>query len=233
MLQALLFDLDGTMANTDPIHFATWRDRLQDFGLDIDRTFYEQRFSGRTNAAIVQDLLPQLTEEQGRQLSAEKEAEFRHRAKGELQPMPGLLDLLAWSNAQGLQKAVVTNAPAENAEFMLDVLHLTDEFSTVVLAEQLERGKPDPLAYQVGLERLGVKAKAAIAFEDSTSGMRSAVGASILTVGIASTHPADELYAVGAKLVISDFSAPALDELLKFSFRQMPTVATVQSSRDC
>jgi HAD superfamily hydrolase (TIGR01509 family) len=213
MLQALLFDLDGTMANTDPIHFGTWRDRLQAYGFDIDRVFYEQRFSGRTNAAIVQDLLPHLTEEEGRQLSWEKEAEFRRRAIGELQPMPGLLDLLAWSQAQGLRQAVVTNAPAENATFMLDVLRLTDHFATVVLAEQLERSKPDPLAYQVGLERLGVDAKAAIAFEDSPSGIRSAVGAGILTVGIASTHPPAELYAVGATLVVQDFSDRALADL--------------------
>ncbi|MBF2026404.1 MAG: HAD family phosphatase [Oscillatoriales cyanobacterium C42_A2020_001] len=222
MLRALLFDLDGTLANTDPIHFATWKDVMQTYGLELDREFYDQNFSGRLNAAIVANLLPQLSVEAGEQLSWQKEAEFRRRATGELQPLPGLMDLLQWANSQQLQQAVVTNAPVENAEFMLQVLKLDNHFETVVIAEQLERGKPDPLPYQVALERLGVSAEAAVAFEDSPSGIRSAVGAGVLTVGIASTHAPEELYVVGAKLVVKDFADPQLDNLLKFSLTRSP-----------
>jgi HAD superfamily hydrolase (TIGR01509 family) len=218
MLTALLFDLDGTLADTDPIHFRTWKDILQKYGLSIDRAFYEQHFSGRLNAAIVRDLLPELSPEDGQQLSWDKEAEFRRRAVGELEPMAGLSALLTWATEQHLKQAVVTNAPAENAEFMLDVLGLRNQFATVVLAEELARGKPDPLPYQVALERLGVPAAGAIAFEDSPSGVRSAVAAGILTVGIASTHPPDVLYKLGATLVIPNFADPRLNDLLKFSF---------------
>lgn len=221
MLTALLFDLDGTLANTDPIHFATWKDVLKPYGLEIDREFYDKHFSGRLNAAIVADLLPQLSVEEGEQFSWNKEAEFRRRATGEMKPLEGLMELLTWANTQQLKQAVVTNAPVENAEFMLNVLTLQNHFETVVIAEQLERGKPDPLPYQVGLERLGVSAKSAVAFEDSPSGIRSAVAAGILTVGLATTHTAEQLYAMGAKLVVDDFADPKLDELLKFSFKQV------------
>jgi len=220
MLQALLFDLDGTLANTDPIHFSTWKDELKPHGLEIDREFYDQNFSGRLNAAIVAHLLPHLSVEAGEALSARKEAEFRRRASGELQPLAGLMNVLQWANSQHLKQAVVTNAPVANAEFMLQVLGLEQHFQTVVIAEHLERGKPDPLPYQVALERLGVSAQSAVAFEDSPSGIRAAVGAGVLTVGIASTHKPEELYAVGAKLVVTDFAAPDLNELLKFSFKQ-------------
>ncbi|MDX2228292.1 MAG: HAD-IA family hydrolase [Leptolyngbyaceae cyanobacterium bins.349] len=221
MLQALLFDLDGTLANTDPIHFATWQDVLQPYGLDIDREFYDQNFSGRLNAAIVAHLLPQLSAQEGEQLSWQKEAEFRRRAMGELQPLAGLMDLLQWANTQQLKQAVVTNAPVENAEFMLQVLGLATHFQTVVIAEQLERGKPDPLPYQVALEQLSVSSQAAIAFEDSPSGIQAAVGAGVLTVGIASTHPPEDLYTVGATLVINDFADPRLNDLVQFSFTPM------------
>ncbi|MBM0740080.1 HAD family phosphatase [Phormidium sp. CLA17] len=221
MLTALLFDLDGTLVNTDPIHFQTWKDILKDYGLTIDRPFYEANFSGRTNAAIVQDLLPHLTELEGRQLSNQKEAEFRSRTAGELQPLAGLSEILVWANDRQLNQAVVTNAPQENAEFMLQVLGLTQQFETVVLAETLERAKPDPLAYQVGLERLGATANCAIAFEDSPSGIRSAVGAGILTVGIASTHLREDLYAVGATLVVPDFGDRALNEFLNDTFSRL------------
>lgn len=220
MLQALLFDLDGTLANTDPVHFQTWKDTLIPFGLDIDREFYDRHFSGRLNAAIVAHLLPQLSPEAGTALSAQKEAEFRRRAAGELQPLAGLMPVLQWANSRQLKQAVVTNAPVANAEFMLQVLGLDRHFQTVVIAEHLERGKPDPLPYQVALERLGIAAQSAVAFEDSPSGVRSAVGAGVLTVGIASTHAPEELSAVGAKLVVPDFAAPELDELLQFSFQQ-------------
>lgn len=220
MLTALLFDLDGTLANTDPIHFQTWKEILQDYGLEIDRPFYEKNFSGRTNAAILNQLLPHLSVEESRQLGHQKEAAFRRRATGELQPLAGLTEVLAWANERQLKQAVVTNAPPENAEFMLQVLGVTQQFETVVLAETLERAKPDPLAYQVGLDRLGATANCAIAFEDSPSGIQSSVGAGILTVGIASTHLPEELYAMGATLVAGDFSDRELNELLNRTVQQ-------------
>ncbi len=221
MLTALLFDLDGTLADTDPIHFHTWRDILCNYGLEIDRPFYQTNFSGRLNAAIVQDLLPHLSIEEGQQLSERKEAEFRQRAAQQLQPLAGLLNLLSWANTQNLKQAVVTNAPKENAQFMLQVLGLENSFTTVVLAEELPKGKPDPLPYQEALQQLGVSSQSAVAFEDSPSGIRSAVSAGILTVGIASTHDPQDLYAVGATLVIEDFADSRLEELLKFSWQQV------------
>lgn len=213
MLQGLLFDLDGTLANTDPIHFRVWQDMMHEFGQSLDRPFYQARFSGRTNQAIVADLLPQLSTEAGQQLADRKEALFRQRAQAELTPLPGLLTLLAWS--QKFPQGIVTNAPAANADFMLTTLHVGHYFQTVVLAETLERGKPDPLPYHVGLERLGLTASQTIAFEDSPSGIRSAVGAGISTIGIASTHTDEELHAVGATLVIPDFTDRRLWQYLE------------------
>ncbi|OLP18979.1 hydrolase [Leptolyngbya sp. 'hensonii'] len=217
MLQALLFDLDGTLADTDPIHFRTWQDLMRGYGLEIDRPFYKARFSGRLNAQITADLLPQLSEAQRLALSADKEAEFRRRATGELQPLAGVAEVLRWAESQCLKTAVVTNAPVENAAFMLGVLGLADRFDTIVLAEELERGKPDPLPYQVALQRLNLEPQAAIAFEDSPTGVRSAIGAGLRTVGLATTHPPEDLYALGVVLAVQDFTAPDLRQLLQSS----------------
>lgn len=206
MLKAILFDLDGTLANTDPIHFQTWKDLLVEYGLDIDTEFYRSHFSGRRNQEIINDLLPHLSSQEGEQLSWDKEAEFRDRAQAILTPMPGLLDVLHWTDTQAIQRAVVTNAPAENAQFMIQVLNLEDVFPLVVLGDELPVGKPDPLPYQTGLEQLGVSATEAIAFEDSSSGIRSAISAGIPTIGVASTHPTEELYDLGCILVVDDFT---------------------------
>lgn len=205
MLKALLFDLDGTLADTDPVHFQTWQALMLNYGLQIDPAFYRAKFSGRRNQEIVKELLPQLSEAEGEQLSWQKEADFRVQAESLLTPMPGLAEILAWAAAQNLKRAVVTNAPVENAQFMLRVLKLEAELPIVILGDELPKGKPDPLPYTIALQRAGVTAAEAIAFEDSPSGLRSAIAAGIATVGVASTHEPDELYALGATLVIKDF----------------------------
>lgn len=217
MLQALLFDLDGTLADTDPIHFQTWRDLLIDYSLEFDTAFYRANFSGRRNQEIVKDLLPQLSDAEGTDLSNRKEAEFRTRAQASLTPMAGLADVLDWTNANQLKQAIVTNAPVENAQFMLQVLQVEAVFPTVILGDELPKGKPDPLPYQVALDRLNVAAENTIAFEDSPSGIRSAIGAGIPTVGIASTHNPEELHELGTILVVNDFTDPRLWYLLRQS----------------
>lgn len=209
MLKALLFDLDGTLAETDSIHFLIWQDMLHQHGLEIDRQFYQTRISGRLNPDIVRDLLPHLSDDEQAQFIWDKEAEFRNRATA-LVPMSGVMDCLQWANDRHLRLAVVTNAPKENAEFMLEVLHLNTTFSEVILGDDLPVGKPDPLPYQEALRRFGISAEQAIAFEDSPSGLRSAIAANIPTVGIASTHDPAKLYDLGATLVVKDFSAPEL-----------------------
>lgn len=205
-LSALLFDLDGTLANTDPFHYRAWKELLQEFGIEIDESFYKSHISGRLNPAIVQDLLPQLSPEQGQRFIAQKEAHFRELAP-QLLPLSGLPELLNWANRQGLKQAVVTNAPSENVYHTLNALHLGEHFETIVIADDLGIGKPDPTPYLYALEQLGISAEEAIAFEDSPSGVRSAVGAGILTIGIASTQNPQALYDVGAEWVVPDFAA--------------------------
>ncbi len=209
MLTAVLFDLDGTLVNTDPLHFQTWQEMLRDYGIEIDREFYKARISGRLNPLIIKDLLPQLSLEAGQKLADVKEARFRENALS-LTPLAGLLELLAWIDSRGLKKAVVTNAPRENVSFMLEVLKLADIFDVVVLAEETTAGKPDPAIYQLVMNRLGIAATEAIAFEDSPSGIHSAVGAGIYTIGVASTHDPKNLLEAGATMVIPDFTVQQL-----------------------
>lgn len=213
MLAAILFDLDGTLVNTDPIHYKAWQEILRNYSLEIDEAFYKRRISGRLNPAIVQDILPRMSLEEGQQLADEKEARFRELAP-KLSSLAGLSDILAFSDEVGLKRAVVTNAPRPNVHFLLSILGLTDAFTTVVLAEDAAAGKPDPAPYQLALSQLGISPESAIAFEDSPSGIRSAVGAGIYTIGIASTHNPAHLCEVGAKMAVPDFTAKPLWEWL-------------------
>lgn len=205
MLKALLLDLDGTVVETDSLHFQIWQNFLRDYGLDIDRAFYQSRISGRLNPDIVADLLPQLSPQQQLDFADRKEAEFRRQA-GQLTPMLGLMQWLDWAEQQRLKLAVVTNAPRENARYMLKSLNLESRLTTVVISDDLPYGKPHPLPYQEALRRLELQATETVAFEDSPSGMQSAVAAGIFTIGVASTHAPEVLYQLGAALVIDDFT---------------------------
>jgi HAD superfamily hydrolase (TIGR01509 family) len=205
MLKAILFDMDGTLANTDPVHLKTWQDLLKPHGIEVTEENYPKLFSGRRNGEILQDLFPHLSPAEMATFSDRKEAAFRKRATT-LPRMPGLTEFLAWATEQELLQAVVTNAPRANAEFMLQVLGLDQYFLTVVIGDELPMGKPDPLPYQLGASRVGVLPEEAIAFEDSVSGIRSAVAAGIPTIGVASTHQPDRLTEAGATLVITDFA---------------------------
>ncbi|NEQ99719.1 MAG: HAD-IA family hydrolase [Cyanothece sp. SIO2G6] len=213
--EAILFDLDGTLTNTDALHFQIWREFLLNYDLDIDREFYDQKFSGRLNQDILVEILPQLSMEAAIALGVEKEAEFRNRASGSLVPLPGLLSTLDWIESHNLKKAVVTNAPRQNALFMLQTLKVDHRFSLVIIGEEVEFAKPHPLPYLTALEKLGVAAAKAIVFEDSPTGITAGVKAGIFTVGVASTQEPDSLKALGANVVIEDFTDPIVMALLQ------------------
>lgn len=214
MLAALLYDLDGTIADTDPVHYIAWQDVLQEFGVQIDETIYKQRMSGRTNPPIIAEFLPQLSSGESEAFADRKEARFRELAE-QLQPMAGLRELIDWGKQNGLKQAVVTNAPRENAHFMLKLLKLDRVFDRVILADDLGIGKPDPAPYLYALNEFRISPDQAIAFEDSPSGVRSAVAAKIPTIGITSTQMPETLCGLGVKFAIADFTAPELWTLLK------------------
>ena len=214
MYGALLFDLDGTLAETDSLHLPTWVDALAPYGIEVDEEFYKERISGRSTPEIVRDLLPDLTEEEGTSVGDAKEASFRERA-GELEPLPGLLDFVEMGRRRGMRIALVTNAPKENVGALLPALKLQDFFETVVLADEVEAVKPDPAPYKAALHKTGVSAEEALAFEDSVSGIASSVAAGIPTVGIASTQTPERLLEAGSFMVAKDFTDPELRALIQ------------------
>jgi HAD superfamily hydrolase (TIGR01509 family) len=214
LYRALLFDLDGTLAETDSLHLPTWVDVLRPYGIEVDEAFYKENISGRSTGEIVRELLPDLPKDEGREIGDAKEANFRERA-GELEPLPGLLDFLRKATERALKTALVTNAPEENVEAILLALELGEYFDELVLSVEVGRVKPDPEPYRVALDRLGVSPEEAVAFEDSTSGISSAVGAGVPTVGIASTQDPETLWRAGVFMVAKDFTDPELHEFLE------------------
>lgn len=211
-MPALLFDLDGTMLNSDPIHMQVYTELWAARGMELDEAFYMANVHGRLNVDVYAEFLPEEPDPQG--LSEWKEAQFRDRLPRPYPPMPGVDTLVARAVAEDWPRAVVTNAMRLNAEAMLGAIGLRDAFDVIVIGEECPRGKPDPYPYQEAMRQLGVTPNQAVAFEDSPSGTRAARRSGAYTVGIRSGLDDHTLRQAGAHVTLQDFTDPALPDIL-------------------
>ncbi len=211
--KALLFDLNGTIRDIRSIHLANWLEVLRPYGIEVDMDLYSQTMHDCTSKEVVDELLPDLSKEEKEELLDTEEKRYRSRV-AEAGPITGLHKLLEEARARGLKLALVSNAQRELACRSLKPLDLIDTFDLMVFAGEVGAKKPDPALYETALERLGISPDEALAFEDSSKGVKGAVRVGIPVVGLASTHPPDELREAGVELVVGDFADRALLERL-------------------
>eukprot|EP00218_Dolichomastix_sp_CCMP3274_P008852 CAMPEP_0170132970 /NCGR_PEP_ID=MMETSP0033_2-20121228/985_1 /TAXON_ID=195969 /ORGANISM="Dolichomastix tenuilepis, Strain CCMP3274" /LENGTH=241 /DNA_ID=CAMNT_0010368421 /DNA_START=96 /DNA_END=821 /DNA_ORIENTATION=+ len=226
-LEAVLFDIDGTLADSDPLHLRVFQEYLPELGCTetIDHAFFQKNISGRHNDDIFGRIFPDMPKERYAAVAEEKEARFRKLAGESTIATKGLSELLEWIDKRGLKKAAVTNAPRANAELMLKGMGLESYFDMLVIGSECTHAKPHPLPYLLALRHLGVSAEKAICFEDSPSGMRAAVSAGLATFGILSGQPREALEQEGAVECIKDFAAPELTRYLETSDVSAPAAA--------
>ncbi|WIW47932.1 HAD-IA family hydrolase [Bradyrhizobium sp. 62B] len=208
--RALLFDIDGTLANTDPLHLEAFNQVLGPRGHVFDHARFSRELQGFANVSIGDRFLPDETPERRAAILAEKEAIFRDLVAGQIEPLPGLMALLDRADAAGVPMVAVTNAPRLNAELLLSGLGITARFKAIVIGDELPHGKPHPLPYQEGLRFVGASAAASVAFEDSRSGVQSAAAAGIPTIGIRTSLSHADLVGAGAIASASAFDDPDL-----------------------
>ncbi|KAA5836758.1 HAD-IA family hydrolase [Pseudomonas chlororaphis] len=213
-LSALLFDLDGTLIDTDDLHLNAYNQLLSRWGKSMSLDYYKAHVMGFPDDMIFSGLFPQAPATQYPELAAQKEAMFRAQLR-ETTPVPGVLRTLDYAQAAGIPMAVVTNAPRENAEAMLQGLGIAERFDALVIGGELARGKPDPLPYLTALRLLDASADQALAFEDSLAGVRSAAAAGIHTFGMLSGLEETQLREAGARSIIRDFNDEALWQRLQ------------------
>jgi HAD superfamily hydrolase (TIGR01509 family) len=238
-LSGILFDIDGTLVHSDPIHFAVFQELLfQEDGFNdntlIDEAFFRKNIAGRQNALIMADLFPDWSTAKREEWSLQKEARFREVAADSMleRKMPGLDQLRAWIEGHQLPRAAVTNAPRLNAEAMIAGIHYNDDafFQALVIGDECERAKPDPCPYLVAAKLVGVDPQECIVFEDSPSGAQAGVAAGAFVVGILSGQDRSALLEAGCHLVIQDYEDPALWAHLE---SRVVLVQTTTSAEQC
>lgn len=208
-LEAVFFDVDGTLCDSDPLHYQSFRDMLQEVGFQggvpITEEYFINNISGKDNFYIGLSLFPDWDQDKRDKFLCDKEALFRSLAAKHVHPVEGLDILCRWIEERGLRRAAVTNAPRENAELMISLVGLESFFELVVLGGECERPKPFPDPYKKALKHFEISPDQALVLEDSSSGLRAAVAAGIAGLGVATRNPRDSLLEAGATFVINDF----------------------------
>lgn len=212
--RALLFDVDGTLADTDALHLQAFNQVFAPFGHAFDRDRASKELMGFSNISISERFLPGHSPERQAAIMAAKEEAFRTLASGHIRPLAGLMDLLARADRAGVPIVAVTNAPRLNAEMMLSGLGIMQRFKAVIIGDELPHGKPHPLPYQEGLRAADAAAERCIAFEDSRSGVQSASAAGIATIGMRTSLRHSDLIAAGALGTAASFEDPELVKLV-------------------
>jgi beta-phosphoglucomutase len=206
---ALVFDLDGVVVDSMPVHQVAWRRYLQSIGVDAQDII--SRMHGRRNDEIVRDFLgPNATPGEVFEHGAAKERLFREVMGERLHEslVPGIA---AWlKRTAGTPVALATNAERPNIDFVLDSAGLRSYFQVIVDGSQVPRPKPAPDVYLRAAHELGIPPRHCIVFEDSPVGVTSARAAGMRVVGVL-THPSP---LADIQFAVSDFLDPGLERWL-------------------
>jgi HAD superfamily hydrolase (TIGR01509 family) len=180
--KAFLFDCDGTIADSMPLHFVAWKQALAEQGCVItEELFYA--WGGRS----VADVIGRLNERDGLAMPVEAVAERKeglyYELLHELKAVPEVLEHIEASQGR-IPFAVVSGSTRESVETTLRTLGLLERFDTLVCAGEYERGKPDPEPFLIAAKRLGVAPEDCLVFEDAEAGIESAKAAGMAWVKV-------------------------------------------------
>jgi HAD superfamily hydrolase (TIGR01509 family) len=211
--RAVLWDLDGTLVDSEEYHWQSWRDTLAPEGLSITHEQFLASFGMKNDPILREWLGTAYTPERAARLADAKEADYRRLvAEHGLTALPGAREWLTTLHAAGWRQAIVTSAPAANAEVMLRALDMSSLFEAVVTAEDVTAGKPDPQAFLTGAARLGVPASSSVVVEDAAAGIEGARRAGMKSIGV------NGRVVLAADLVVAslaDLAPDAFDRLLQ------------------
>ena len=207
----MIFDLDGVLIDSMPLHIMAWREYVANLGVSCDDI--ERRMHGRRNSELVRDLLGHdLDDEVVFEHGAAKERLFREmllKCDVHQYRVPGVIEFL--ERYPEIPKAVGSNAEQPNIDFVLDRLALRRFFPITVNGHQVSRPKPFPDVYLKAAELLQVQPENCIVFEDSPTGVEAARAARMRIVAVETTPT--EFY--GVDLRMDDFLNPQLQSWLE------------------
>lgn len=201
--EAVIFDFDGVIVDTEPLHFAAFEKTLEPLGLhftwqeyvDIyigfdDRDAFRHAFSSR-GETLDQQTLHRLIEQ--------KAAYFQEIIQSGITAYPGVVDLISRLHTHKFPLAICSGALRADIDPILAMLGISDYFDVIVTADDVAASKPDPECYQLAFRRLhaahrnSFSQQGTIAIEDTPAGISAAKAAGLLVCAVTNSYPADRL----------------------------------------
>ena len=181
--RAVLWDLDGTIADSKDFHWRAWRETMLLGGVQLSYEQFLHSF-GQRNDAILAAWLPGASAERVSRLGDAKEAAFRELvAAGPLHPLPGAVEWIERLAQGGWKQAIASSAPRANVETMARVLKLDGVMGALVSADDVRHGKPDPEVFLVSAQRVGVEPGRCVVVEDAAAGIEAARRGGMKSIG--------------------------------------------------
>ncbi len=183
--RAVLWDLDGTLVDTEEAHWLSWQEVLGTEGVAVTREQFLKTF-GRTNASFLPDWLgPNSTPEDVARVEEAKEACYRRiLARRGVIPLPGAAEWLERLHREGWRQAIASSAPRLNVETMIAAAGLAAHLDAFVSADDVTTGKPDPEVFLKAAARLGVAPQRSVVVEDAAAGVEGAHRAGMRAIGV-------------------------------------------------
>lgn len=213
MVKAVLFDFDGVIVRSEPLHMRTFMDLLKPWGVEIQKERWYREFAGTGSGRIFR----RLTEEYGIDADVSELVEKRrkmfieHARSGELEEMPGLRAFLSLLRGKGISMAIVSGGHRSYIELLLKLLGMESFFGFIVSAEDLPARKPDPEPFLHAARKLGAAPSDCLVLEDSYSGCQAARSAGMKLVWV---RPDPSMEPPECDLVVDDLRDEGIMALL-------------------
>ena len=193
--KAVIWDLDGVIADTGPFHLGAWQQLAEEMGRPFTAEDFRRVFGLKNSDVIRKALAPDISADQVEALAERKEEIYRARVKGNIKPLPGVLPLLHSLKEDGFGLALASSTVPENIKLLLSSLGIEQLFDCLVSGQDVSRGKPDPEGFLLAAKKLGVEPRCCVIIEDAIDGVRAAKAAGMKCIAVANTHPRETLAA--------------------------------------
>jgi beta-phosphoglucomutase len=204
VIRGAIFDFDGVIVDSHPVHVRAWKEFLRSVGKTVSDEQLNFVLDGRTREDILRHFLGEMDAVQMTEYGLRKEQYFRNGV-AHVRPADGLVDFLEVLQSEQLALAIASSGSKSRILFLLNRFGLTKYFREVITGDEVERGKPHPAVFLKAALQLGIDPAELLAFEDAVSGVKAARSAGMKCIGIAQHDRASILLAAGANHVVPDF----------------------------
>jgi len=212
VFRGLIFDFDGVIVYSHPVHTRAWKKFLDSVGKTVSEERLQFVLDGRKRDDILRHFMGELDADQIVEFGHRKEQFFRDEA-AHVRTIDGLLGFLGDIEFQQVALAIASSGSRSRVDFLLERLDLQKFFQVVITGDEVEQGKPHPAVFLRAAQQMGVDPSESMAFEDAVSGVKAARSAGMKCVGIAQPDRATILVDAGANYVVPDFQSLSYSKL--------------------